>query len=148
MEALDGDLTDPSYGMCEPRRITITDPQRVRQFLRWEGLDYDEAWILNDEDIIRAEDVLSRFLGEEADVSYSVRNGRRRYEREYGGFILNDTSFVVLQMIHFGGLGTSFVAERSSNDFSRIFDGGCGVVLVIIDMESGTVVRLRCNGGR
>ncbi|MBN1507273.1 MAG: hypothetical protein JW955_10530 [Sedimentisphaerales bacterium] len=45
-----------------------------------------------------------------------------------------------------GSYCISQYAGPSGNDFTLIFDGGCGVVRVIFDAQTETVVSIDCNG--
>jgi len=155
---LGGDLNDPALAGRGPYSVIVTNRQKVRQFLSWEGIHYDEAWIPQTADLDGLEASLRSYLsgqmgktsmtGPPMDSGFVLAN-LRRYNREYSGFYRGGSRYIFCNMFLFWGIGTSYVSEYggpSGGEFTIIYDGGCGVVRVIFDAQTKTVVNIDCNG--
>jgi hypothetical protein len=138
-----------------PYSVIISDPVATRQFLIFEGIDFDQIWIPEGTDLEDLDSILKTCLTSEKPIQTStwldseyILDNFSRYDREYSGFILNDSKYIICQMILWSGFqGSCFIAEYEPGiKFTIIFDGGCGVVRVIFNVESNTVVSISCNG--
>lgn len=143
-----------SLDYAGPYTTIIRDPNATRFFLSFEGIEFDEIWIPEESNLQGLTGTLRSYLSNKIAGTYSWINNEyilanlSRYDREYSGFIHNDSKFIICNMIMFGGLeGGAFIPGKDTEqEFTIIFDGGCGVVRVIFDAETGTVVSIRCNG--
>ncbi len=136
-----------------PYSVIITDPEATQGFLMFNGINFDEVWIPEETDIEDISSVLKEHLeSDEPDVDswaceYILEN-ISLYDREYSGFVLDDSKYIICQMVFF----TIFwdpcnpEDEELPDSFSIIFDGGCAVVTVVFDVENKTVVSIVCNG--
>ncbi len=138
-----------------PYCVIISDQEAIRQFLLFEGIDFNEIWIPQESDIENLDSILRTYLNSDESAQANTWIGREyildnfpRYDREYSGFILNDSKYIICQMILWSGFqGSCFIAEyEPGSKFTIIYDGGCGVVRVIFDAESKTVISISCNG--
>ena len=138
-----------------PYSVIITDPEATRDFLVFEGIDFDHVWIPEEADLEGLDSILKALLESDEPIQENTWLDREnildnlpRYDKEYSGFILNDSKYVICQMICWSGLqGSCYIAEYDpGNIFTIIFDGGCGVVRVIFDAKSKAVVSIDCNG--
>jgi hypothetical protein len=138
-----------------PYSVIITDPEATREFLMFEGIDFDHVWIPEEADLEGLDSILKAYL--DPDMPFQVNTWTDKeyvfdnfllYDKEYSGFILNDSKYVICQMICRSGLQGSFaVAEYEPGIiFTIICDGGCGVVRVIFDAKSKAVISISCNG--
>ncbi|MBN2133227.1 MAG: ankyrin repeat domain-containing protein [Sedimentisphaerales bacterium] len=156
VELLGGDVADPNLGPWAPYTVIVEDRQKIRRFLRFEGIEYDEAWIPKPADIEGLDDVLRTCLEHDVDFvertwvdSVQLLANFRCYDREYGGFLEGGSRYIICNMIFFGGLeGSAFIpgSDAPGSDFTIVYDGGCGVVRVVFDVEKKTVVMIQCNG--
>jgi len=153
VELLGGDVADPNLGQWAPYTVIVEDQQKIRRFLRFEGIEYDEAWIPKPADIEGLDEILQARLEQNMGpgmwASSSVRANLRRYDREYGGFLEDGSRYIICNMIFFGGLeGSAFIPgyDAPGSDFTIVYDGGCGAVRVVFDVEKKTVVMIQCNG--
>lgn len=150
---LGGDPNDPALTGRGPYSVIIANPQKVRQFLSFEGIHYDEAWIPEQTDLNGLDGSLRSFLTGEASAQVYGReyvlSNLRRYCREYSGFEHRGSRYIICNMFLFWGMGTSYVSDYggpSGGEFTIIYDGGCGVVRVIFDVRTRTIVSIDCNG--
>jgi ankyrin repeat protein len=146
---LGGDATDPALKGHGPCTEIITDSAHICEFLWRHGIDHDEAWVPADRDIEGLPDILAAHLRELAESKggldlwqIHVLANIRRYNREYGGFIVEGRRYVICAM----DTSEEFFYNRPDNRFAEIGDGWWSVVRVIFDAEKRTVVRLECNG--
>ncbi len=138
-----------------PYSVIIADPEATRKFLTFEGIAFDQIWIPEKADLEGLDSNLRTYLNPEnfvqpntwIDPEYILDN-LPRYDREYSGFIVNDSKYIICQMILWSGFqGSCFIAEyEPGTKFTRIYDGGCGVVRVIFDAKSKAVISITCNG--
>jgi hypothetical protein len=140
-----------------PYSVIITDQEATRQFLVFEGIDFDQVWIPEQTDLEDLESILRTYLDSDSpiqaqtwiDHEYILAN-LPRYDREYSGFILDDSKYIICNMVFLSVFKEScYIAEYEDPPGSRftiIFDGGCGAVRVIFDAESKAIVSMDCNG--
>jgi hypothetical protein len=68
------------------------------------------------------------------------------YERQYSGFIRGGVQYIVCCLYSFSH-GSSYVSVGPSEDrFPLVMDGGCGIVIVVFEADSKTVVHVHCHG--
>ena len=157
VELLGGNVEKQQLPDRGPNKMIITEPQAVREFLRFEGMECDDVWIPEKQDLNGLDSALKIYLRENValrthtwiDREYVLSN-LRLYNREYSGFTLDGTRYILCSMHCFGG-NNMYVAEAPPRElygkqFTIIFDGGSSVVRVIFDFQSKTVVRIDCNG--
>jgi len=138
-----------------PYSVIIIDPEATQEFLMFEGIDFDQVWIPEEADREGLDFALEAFLESEKsdqentwlDTEYILDN-LPRYDKEHSGFILDNSKYIICQMIYRSGIqGSCYVAEyEPGSKFTRIFDGGCGIVRVILDADSKAVINISCNG--
>jgi ankyrin repeat protein len=152
VEALGGDANEPLLKDKGPRTIIVTEPPTVRKFLRFQGIDFDDAWIPQKRDLEGLDVVLKSYLEKRTSPGTTVLFDRpfvlanlRRYNREYSGFTRDGVKYIICQMVFWGGMSNSFVA-KAGRDFSIIFDGGAAIVRVIFEADSKNIVKIECNG--
>jgi hypothetical protein len=143
-----------------PYSVIVTNCQKVRQFLSWQGIRYDEAWIPETADLNDLDASLQSYLTEKMQAQTETLTGpsishayllanMRRYNREYSGFYRGGSRYIFCNMFLFWGIGTSCVSEHagpSGGDFTIIYDGGCSVVRAIFDAQTKVIVSIECNG--
>jgi hypothetical protein len=131
------------------KNVTIESPKEVKHFLEFEGIDYDDIWIPNQDDICGLCSSLSKYLSEAPQVTTETWVDRdfllsniSKYRMEYSGFIKNGVRYIICNMLLYD------FAERDTakEQFTIIMDGGCGVVRVIFKASDKSVVRIDCNG--
>lgn len=149
--ALGGDPNDPALADAGPYTVIITKTQGLREFLWFQGMDFEDVWVPTETDIEGLDAALRAFLQENRDIRArthfhreSVLADLRRYNREYSGFVKDGTRYIACQMVSLTG---DFSREPSDDQFSMICDGGCGVVKIVFDAETKTVIEIDCNGG-
>ncbi|MDI6447531.1 ankyrin repeat domain-containing protein [Anaerobaca lacustris] len=148
--ALGGDPNDPALAGKGPYSVIITEAQGLRQFLWFEGIDFEDVWVPTPADLNGLDAALRSFLQANRNIRARTYFHReyvlahlRRYNREYSGFIKDGTRRIICQM-HLMG---DFSREASDSGFTIIFDGCCAVVRVVFDAMTGTVIEIDCNGG-
>ncbi|UCG58094.1 MAG: hypothetical protein JSU70_01040, partial [Phycisphaerales bacterium] len=139
-----------------PYSVIVRDPNATRDFLRFAGIQFNQVWIPEETDIEGLDSVLWTYLDSDSTYAHTfidrdhILANLPRYDREYSGFILDDSKYIICSMIAWSGIqGGCYVAkyeEPPGTIFTLIADGGCGVVTVIFDAESKTVVGIECNG--
>jgi hypothetical protein len=138
-----------------PYSVIITDLEATREFLMFEGIDFGQVLIPEEADLEGLDSILKAYLDPDMPVQVNtwidneyILDNFHLYEKEYSGFILNDSKYIICQMIFWSGFqGSCFIAEYDpGSKFTIIFDGGCGVVRVIFDANSKAVISISCNG--
>ncbi len=133
----------------QPYCVIVKDIKAVKQFMEFEGIDFDEIWIPKKENIKGLQYSLRNYLNETTKIStwtwidreYILSN-ISRYNLEYSGFIKDGTQYIICNMVLF----SEHLNKGNIERFSIIMDGGCGVVRVIFALKSKSVVRIDCNG--
>jgi ankyrin repeat protein len=148
--ALGGDPNAPGLGETGPHGVIITEAQGLRQFLWFEGMDFEDVWIPTPADLKGLDVALGTFLEGNRVIRTRTHFEReyvlahlRRYDREYGGFVKDGRRCIVCQMHLMGG---NMVRSRRKKGFSMICDGGCGVVRIVFDAATKAVIEIDCNG--
>lgn len=145
---LGGDADDPALADNGAYTIIVTDQANTRRFLRWEGVLFEETWIPTTADIEGLAQTLNQYLRDLADSGAEtsirpdyIRVYSRLYSRQYSGFTRDDRPYIICCMVLFGGFD-----DEPPDSFSLICDGGCSIVVVVFDAETGAVVHVSCHG--
>ncbi|UCF16699.1 MAG: ankyrin repeat domain-containing protein, partial [Phycisphaerales bacterium] len=146
---LGGDPDRLSAAENSPYTVIVSEPQTVREFLRFEGLEFEDVWIPDKDDLEGLEAALKTFLENNTSIRSRTWVDRefvlaklRLYNREYSGFLRDESKYIICQLhlCWFPSHGPP--VER----FSIIFDGGSSIVRVIFEAESKEIVHIDCNG--
>jgi len=134
----------------EPYSVIIGKLSNIRTFLFHRQINFDRIWIPKKTDVEGLDLVLKNFLEQNVDKKTNMYFNREyilenlhRYNKEYSGFINNKKKHVICNMILL--LDES---ERNplNNEFTTgIYDGGCGVVQVVFNLEIKKVIRIDCQ---
>jgi len=135
-------------GTRTPYTTIITNPEETRRFLKFEGIGFDDIWIPRAKDIDGLNAALKTYLDSDTpirtrtwmDREYVLRN-IARYNREYSGFTKDGAKYIICQMLR-----DYIPITQPPKEFTIIMDGGCGIVRVIFDVETKTIVSIDCNG--
>jgi len=145
---LGGDANDPALVGNGPYTIIVTDEGNVRGFLHWEMVRFEGIWIPTEADLEGLQQNLKTHLTELASASERwierdlIRVYLRVYDRRYSGFTQDNRKYIVCCM----DLFDFSEDELPGNSFSIISDGGCGIVIIVFDAETGAVVSIACHG--
>ena len=136
-----------SAGGTVPYSVIVTRLRVIRGFLRSQGINFDQIWIPEKEDLEGLDVILKRALDEDSVIQTQTWFSRRQisdhldqYNREYAGFINDGVKYVICNMDIMEGR-----AQPPDNDFTEVWDGGCSVVKVVFQLDTKTVVRIDCN---
>ncbi len=127
-----------------PYEVIITRPATVRGFLIGYGIEFDRVWT-PDGNAIASLDL-------EAAINAAVHIETRSwfaidyilehlpdYHREYGGFLKGGRRHLLCNMDY------TFVEKPPRDEFAWGMDGGCGLTLIVADLEDKIVIRIDCN---
>jgi ankyrin repeat protein len=150
---LGGDPNDPALGQGGPRPVVVRQAREVWKFLRWEGVDFDEIWIPEQIDFRGLEASLRKYVArarsdptDGVTAPSSLLTDFNSYTRQYSGFVRSGVPYIVCCLYSFSR-GSSYVSVGPSEDrFPLVLDGGCGIVIVVFEADSETVVHIHCHG--
>ena len=132
-----------------PYSVIISDPKATQEFLIFDRVEFDQVWIPEEADLEGLDSTLEALLESDKPIQENIWLDREYildnfslYDREYSGFILDDSKYIICQMILWGIERD----EEPPDRFSFICDGGCGVVRVIFDAKSKAVIGIGCHG--
>jgi hypothetical protein len=135
--------------MFEPYSVVVSNSKNTGDFLRFEGIDFDQVWIPQKSDLEGIYSALKTYLESNTTIKTKTCMDREyvlahlpQYNREYSGFVKSGTRYIVCNMI----LLADVCRKPSDNEFTIILDGGCGIVRVVFEAKSKTVVHIDCNG--
>jgi len=128
-----------------PYSVIITSPKAIRRFLRSQGIEFDEIWILEKQDVEGLGTALKSSLEKRIPIRTRAWLNHKyiltkfdEYDREYAGFFENGTRYVICNMVFIG-----FGGDPHQNKFTTgIYDGGYGCVRVVFNAASKKVVRI------
>lgn len=116
-------------------------------------MEFDEIWIPEQVDFRGLESSLKEYLA--ADMSSPTVTGIaprslladfNGYDRQYSGFVRNGVQYIVCCLYSFSE-GSSYVyAGPSEERFPLVLEGGCGIVTVVFEADSKTLVHIHCHG--
>lgn len=139
---------DPQNKLPRNYTVIITNPESTKTFLEFEGIAYDTIWIPNKKQIEDLHNSLVNYLNVTHDIPAKtwvsreyIINHLSDYCLEYSGFIYNDTQYIICNMLFFKP--SELIGN---NQFTTVFDGGCGIVRVIFEAQSKKIVSIDCNG--
>ena len=132
-----------------PYSVVVTDSKNTRDFLRFEGIDFDQVWIPQKSYLEGVDSALKTYLESNTTIKTEtwvdreyVLSHLHQYNREYSGFVKSGTKYIVCNMILFANV----CRKPPDNKFTIILDGGCGILRVVFEAKSKTVVHIDCNG--
>ncbi len=153
---LGGDINHPDFSDNGPYSVIISDPNDVIGFLRFQGYDFDQAWIPEQKDIQGLKKILETFLRENVSIRTNtwvdreyILSNLRRYNFLYSGYILDDMQYIICQMDLYDGFDMYYMDSSMivPNQFGIMADGGASVTCVIFDFQNKSIVSIDCNGG-
>lgn len=127
-----------------PYEVIITLPATVRGFLIGKGVEFDRVWI-PDRSAIESVDLEAAIEAGDHIVTRSqyfikhVPELLPHYHREYGGFVKSGRRYLVCNMDY------SYLDKPPRDEFTWGMDGGCGLALIVVDLEAKVVIRIDCN---
>ncbi|HAL44514.1 MAG: hypothetical protein A2Y12_16785 [Planctomycetes bacterium GWF2_42_9] len=129
--------------ISDHNNILIKNPESVKTYLKGEDVQYDKLWIPAEIDVSKYKILFKEYLQKNADVNTSTDNkyileNFDKYKLQYSGFVKNSKKYLIFNMI-------SLAIDINDKEFAFVFDGGCGVVRVVIDVENNQIVRIECN---
>jgi hypothetical protein len=134
---------------CGPRTTILTDPDAIRQYLKWAGEAWDGTWILESKDVDGLEETLRIRLEDDTPIPTRLGIDReyvlthfRQYNRAYGGFIRSGTKYIICQML----LYHEILGLARHEGFAFILDGGCSIVTIVFNARTKAIVSVTCNG--
>jgi hypothetical protein len=68
------------------------------------------------------------------------------YARYYAGIVQNGHRMIRGELVAFDARQRGSVHITSVDKFPVIMDGGCGVVNLLYDVETGKIISIGCNG--
>lgn len=162
---LGGDPNQPSFGQWKPRYDILSHPRKVWGFLVWglvwHTLEYDDLWIPEARDLSGLDDILAAYLKANILHDYSegwpyasgehqdILTNLTRYRKEYAGYMLNGTKYILCNMDLMYYPPSEHELNRNNRpatNFTRYFDGGCSLVRVLFNAETGEFLYIECNG--
>jgi ankyrin repeat protein len=142
------DLAEKLVGKYGPYSIIVTDPDSVRQLLKYWRIDFDDVWIPEEEDLEGFGEAVRARLEDPTEIKAKPHFRRKfilryfdQYSREYSGIMRNENKHVICQMI----LQSHFPAEPPDNTFTQIHGYANGVVRVVLDLKTKKVVEIDCE---
>jgi hypothetical protein len=117
----------------------IADKKNISEYLKYEGITHDSVWVLEKEQM----DSISTFIVQSIETNNNyiefIKQNIRYYKKEYAGFYLENTKYVIVNMVLTN-------ESNVSNQFTIIMDGGCSIVRLIINLKDKTIIKIECNG--
>jgi hypothetical protein len=140
---------DP-VGSRGPYAAIITSPEATRQFLKYQGVPYDDIWTPVTKDLDGLDTSLNASLDSDTPIKARTWMDREyvlahflQYNREYSGYIKDGVRYVICQM---HGFDDGMRATQTPQTFAVIADGGCDIVRIVFNAETKGVVSIDCNG--
>jgi ankyrin repeat protein len=127
-----------------PYEVIFTLPVAVGGFLAGHGVEFDRVWVPDRRDI---ESLDFKAVIEASDhivtrSQFSVEHVLEllpHYHREYAGFIKSGRRYLVCNMDY------DSVDKPPCDGFTWYFDGGCALVMIVVDLEEKAVIRIDGN---
>ncbi|MCP4259990.1 MAG: hypothetical protein GY774_21120 [Planctomycetes bacterium] len=136
------------FSGCSGHTVIIKDEQSVKEFLRFEGVVFEDVWIPEKSDLVEIDEALEDYLKNkiklfENDWQRTLYQGIKeeieQYNKQYSGFNFERKRLLICNMYLYG-------TPPNDKEFVIILDGGCSVVRFIYDVENKRILSLRCNG--
>lgn len=101
----------------------------------------ENGYTLNRQQVVQAEKIMQEHMDEVWKVCPSVN--LRTYKRQYLGRIDKNGDIIVsIDLIE-----KSFVDDKElAEDLVMIYDGGCGIINVSVNLTKGTIIHISHNG--
>jgi hypothetical protein len=118
----------------------ITNTGNISEFLRYEGIKQDSVWVLRKDQLDSILAIVYQYFETNKNAeSPFIKSNFLNYKKEFGGFYSEGIAYVVVNMV---------IADESKNNntFTIIDDGGCWVVMIIINFNNKTILKTKCNG--
>jgi hypothetical protein len=100
----------------------------------------DAGWSPTQADIMRLEN------GLKLPMAPSPSGPLKDYARYYAGIVQNGHRMIRGELVAFDAAQRGHVHITTEDKFPVIMDGGCGVVNLLYDVETGKTVSIGCNG--
>lgn len=139
---------------ARPYSVIVTDLRGIRGLLHgWQmemmHIRAGQAWVPSPQDIKQAEIIMRLARARSGDGRTRGRISRGylsadidQCNREYAGFTRGKARYVIC---HMSSVDTR--VTMPDNDFTSVWDGGCSVMLVVIDLGKRQVLGAVCNEG-
>jgi ankyrin repeat protein len=131
-----------------PYSIIVADPNSARQLLAYWKIAFDDIWIPEDADLEGFDAAVRARLTDPTEIKAKSHFSRTfilryfdQYSREYSGIIRNGQKYVICQMI----LPRSFPNKAPDNAFTMLHGFANGVVRVVFEPKTKTVVEIDCE---
>jgi len=141
------ELIEQIIAVCKPYSIIVSDTKSIQEYLRSNGIDFDDMWIPEQSDIEVIDPVLRSHLSknivvgakEHFDPKLVLRN-LHLYNREYSGITRDGARYIICQMIIH-----DLPEDRPDNAFIMIHGSANGVVRFVFDVQNKTIVKIDCE---
>jgi len=131
-----------------PYSIIVADVESIRQLLIYWRIDFDGIWVPEKKDLEGLDDILRSHLKSATVIKAKPHFNRKfvlkylgQYSREYSGITRGETKYIICQMIQ----PLHFPTKPPNNEFTMIHGFANGVVRVVFELKSKTVVEIDCE---